>query len=483
MSQITSLKQLANSRLYVAPANPTGNVLKQQLTQDKIHVTALLDNLKTGEGIVNSPDSLCISDAIVVASGPNQLAISKTLRKRGFKQAIYLQQAPGVTSVREFNSYKLLEFFKAQLAFVRNSAIRFLAASLPRTKVLYLASGFVDSNVLLLYQQHEKENPGEANALLLRATRNQKYFTNAEKFSVKSIWWLLTAKVIIIDHELEHPVFNQIRKIIPVVQLWHGLLYKKLAGNAHLEQVEDEVFNCSSTWFTENVFPDLFKAKKYYSYGFPRNDALLQSAEYRCFDASLPLSELQSLKASCDRFIVYMPTYRDDGQDEFPFSLAPLDSALEKANIKLILKLHPFVKLQVDYTVKGQSLSRVHGCQKILAFPSDKDIYPWLPDSAMLITDYSSVVFDYLVLDKPIVYFQYDREHYLKTRGAHNCVSEELFVAGERVETFEALLETIEEISVEKNDMYQESRRVLINKLGLVKEPAIPQLLDLIRNY
>ncbi|MCP4220690.1 MAG: hypothetical protein GY765_39045, partial [bacterium] len=86
-----------------------------------------------------------------------------------------------------------------------------------------------------------------------------------------------------------------------------------------------------------------------------------------------------------------------------------------------------------------------------------KDIYPFLPLADLLITDYSSIYFDYLLLDRPIVFFPYDLETYINeerglifeydrlTPGPHCFSREEL-----EKEVFTAL--------VDLKDSYKEKR-------------------------
>jgi len=83
-------------------------------------------------------------------------------------------------------------------------------------------------------------------------------------------------------------------------------------------------------------------------------------------------------------------------------------------NQVLYVKLHPFVKTAIDYS------DFVH----IKPFPEDYESYDFLNASDVLITDYSSIMFDYAVSKKKIVLFTYDREEYLTGRGMYLDLNE-----------------------------------------------------------
>jgi hypothetical protein len=82
-----------------------------------------------------------------------------------------------------------------------------------------------------------------------------------------------------------------------------------------------------------------------------------------------------------------------------------LNDGLRKRNNLLIIKTHINTPNYVFQT--AANLSNVH------VMTSDLDIYSILPFSSALITDYSSVMFDYLLLDKPIYYYTNDKEEFI----------------------------------------------------------------------
>lgn len=95
-----------------------------------------------------------------------------------------------------------------------------------------------------------------------------------------------------------------------------------------------------------------------------------------------------------------------------------LDSFLENHEMNLFIKLHPMDSLNND-----ESLLLINRhCKNIRIATNNNgmlkdNMYVILPSSYALITDYSSIYFDYLLLEKPIGLINYDKEEYKQNRG------------------------------------------------------------------
>lgn len=482
MKSVFLSKDLLNRSVFIAPANPAGNHLFGNLRKSGCKVEGLIDNLKTGQGISNHPSEIHSDAYIVVAPGPRQLNICQTLRRRGFLQPILMSENDQFRLFHERMLARLTRIFRQ---IVYQSLVCILAKLTPKSTIVYLASGFVDSNVQLVFDAHQKAYSDKILGLV-SCPRSEvpPGFINAEQHRWRTFWGLMRAKVIVIDHELSHSVFDLLRNSVSIVQLWHGLPYKHISGNAHLQHVQDDVFISSSTWYNHHVFCELFKANRFLSLGHPRNDALIQSPEERQFSKVLGISALQQFQRSCSGFLVYMPTYRDSGNNYIPLPLSQLNDIFKETNARLILKLHPFATEAMGDIVSSTDnpLPHLKGFSNIHVFPATEDIYPWLGNGQMLITDYSSVVFDYLLCDKPILYYQYDADEYLKLRGVP-IVDDGLFIAGEIARNQQELLSCIRNFFSEYEDTYKQVRENLRQKLGIEAKQATPEILSLIRRY
>ena len=135
------------------------------------------------------------------------------------------------------------------------------------------------------------------------------------------------------------------------------------------------------------------------------------------------------------REILFMPTWRewlaDDGVDDFVTSdcyrslldlvTSPsLVALLEANNYRLKIYLH-------FYFHKFIGLFEIPHTEFVEFLPVDADVQDYIINSAVMITDYSSVAWDFFYLDKPVLFFQPDLDSYLRMRGSYLDMSTELF--------------------------------------------------------
>jgi CDP-glycerol glycerophosphotransferase (TagB/SpsB family) len=156
--------------------------------------------------------------------------------------------------------------------------------------------------------------------------------------------------------------------------------------------------------------------------GYSRNDLLIH-----CIGEGVqnPFSKRKSHKV-----ILWMPTFRQsvqkslseqncDTETGLPLfsdraSLEELDAFLEKQEIEILVKIH---HLQADKTVFANQYSSISFVTDEMIRSDGFQLYEIVGKSDALITDYSSVSFDYLLVDKPIGYVLDDIESYESDRG------------------------------------------------------------------
>jgi len=203
----------------------------------------------------------------------------------------------------------------------------------------------------------------------------------------------------------------------------------------------------NSMW-ENNVVVEAFKLspKKLQSIGYPRNDVLSsQIKDSEIHSPELPQMQSGAKPAHC---ILYCPTFRpSEGTDGYsPLDIRKLDAFLTKHEAVLFLQLHPkYLREKLGEVVS----------QRIIFLEGGKDIYPQLKNIDICISDYSSLPYDFLLLDRPIIYYQYDYDTYVKSLGLQD--EPEKITPGKQVHTFDELLETLEEI-IKGNDEYKEKR-------------------------
>lgn len=454
-------KDWQGQRLYIAPDNPAGRNLALLLQQQGATVLGMVDNLKQGPDVCNHVSHSKPHDAVLIASSDFQQKIAEGMLINGFiTKKIWCCTSHNPLQFKRYKARSILKKFKTLM----NECLASLLDLLPKGPVVYYAEKYVDSNVLVAFDAHQKLYQDVY--LVVKDAQRSFHPTQVDKpWRVR--WLVQRAKVLVLDHESTDPVFNRIRTQAKVVQLWHGLPFKHLAGNKHFAHILDEAFISSSSWFNQQIFPGMFKAKHYLDFGYPRNDALLQAPAQRCWHNALPLSQLQQLRAG-KKLIVFMPTYRDNGQNEHPIHWAELQQFLIEHNAVFVMKTHPFL-------APFDELRQQEGCDRIFHYPGRFNVYPWLADADLLITDYSSVAFDFLLCNKPVLHFIYDIDQYAKVRGQF-VIAKEDFIAGSVAENFDQLLE---QIALDlTSDRFASKRQALQQKFSMVNTEACPALID-----
>ena len=199
-----------------------------------------------------------------------------------------------------------------------------------------------------------------------------------------------------------------------VVNLWHGMPLKKIGNLESQNSKKDYNFFtyllCSSEMFRD-VMKNAFHAdnSQIMLAGGPRNDDLYNPKRLRN-------EKLQ---------VVWMPTYRSselsvEGGESLPFTLSiknwkELDKFLIQKGICLFIKLHPLEKNLI--ALDDLKLLNIVVINDKMLQSLKIPTYSFLGGMDALITDYSSVYFDYLLLDRPIGFVSSDADSYSSQRG------------------------------------------------------------------
>lgn len=210
------------------------------------------------------------------------------------------------------------------------------------------------------------------------------------------------------------------------IQTWHGTPLKKLAmdmdsvhmaGEKGIDNYKKNFYENAQTWdylisqnhFSTEIFRRAFAfQKEMLEIGYPRNDVLFAKNNEKDIieikkQLGIPLDK---------KVILYAPTWRDNefyGKGQYKFNRAmDFDLMQEKLSDEyvMIVKYHYLVMDSIDWTpYKGF----IYSCN--LSY----DISLLYLAADLLITDYSSVMFDYSLLKRPMFFFCYDLEEYRDT--------------------------------------------------------------------
>lgn len=222
------------------------------------------------------------------------------------------------------------------------------------------------------------------------------------------------------------------------IQTFHGMPLKKIGHDAIVEikgisRINTFRFNWLNT-FVSKLKISLKKKSLYQKYdlivsssrecteryytafdnrsvamlGFARNDVLM-SDELNFFK-NMHLPSIIKKR----RVISYVPTFRDVPSDKIPFTdeqWVKLNNLLQKTKSVMLLKKHPYEK----------NLEAPGGLNNIIDVSSQvEDVMDLLLVTDILVTDYSSVFFDFIVTGKPVIYYSYDSEEYIEScRGMY----------------------------------------------------------------
>lgn len=194
-----------------------------------------------------------------------------------------------------------------------------------------------------------------------------------------------------------------------VFNLWHGMPLKRI-GNM-LPGFEKTDYNYfTSVLCTSEFFRDIMKKSfncndsQIIICGQPRTDEMLKSASAKYSDGV--------------RLLLWLPTFRQGHADELdilnPEQFSYLDSLCGEYGWKVIIKLHPLSEYSPERLRKFNNINIID--QE--AFEKNGvGLYSMLGQANALITDYSSVYFDYLLLDRPIGFAVSDMKNYENERG------------------------------------------------------------------
>lgn len=268
---------------------------------------------------------------------------------------------------------------------------------------------------------------------------------------------LARSDVILLDDSFPPLNWLKLGPKVRIIQLWHAAGAFKTVGYSRVGTPADadrfaRVHKDYTAAIVSSEHDVPFYAEAFgipedrvHATGIPRMD--------RFFDEGARAAGLAAARAafpsSVGRFtILYAPTFRGVGPKNPTFDLDRLDYAalhavaVEKDAI-VIIKMHPFVvqALAIPDAFRDRLLD---GSQARI------DVNDLLFAVDLLITDYSSIVFEYSTLGRPMLFFAYDLDDYTGSRDFY--VPFESFVPGRIVRTFPEMLDAIrrDDYQVEK---------------------------------
>ena len=242
--------------------------------------------------------------------------------------------------------------------------------------------------------------------------------------SLQYFYYLAKSKIWISNCKLPSYCLKKRKQVY--IQTWHGTPLKRLAYDINIDEKQTfyrskmskqemvKSYDDDSKQYNYLISPNSFTSEKYQScfkvssdkikeFGYPRNDFLV----------NLKQDQIEQLKVklglpSDKKIILYAPTWRDNSFNHkgYTFNLQcdfkKWQHYLEKDYV-VIFKPHYLISNKFDNEQFKDFL---------YLFDANIDINELYAVSDLLITDYSSVFFDYSILDRPILFYMYDLDDY-----------------------------------------------------------------------
>ncbi|MDK9844886.1 CDP-glycerol glycerophosphotransferase family protein [Staphylococcus equorum] len=247
-----------------------------------------------------------------------------------------------------------------------------------------------------------------------------------------------------------HPMLIglKFRKKQEIIQVWHAVGAFKTVGFSRIGKKGGFFYHYKNhRYYTKSfvasehdvpIYGEAFgiKDKNVIPTGVPRTDVFFDE-NYKELSQKRVFSKYPNIKDK--NIILFAPTFRGNGHRTafYPFfklDLERLASYAKDNNAVILFKMHPLVRNNIKIPKKYENyLIDVHDYTEVndLLFVSD-----------LLISDYSSIIYEFALLKKPMLFYAFDLENYIETRDFYINYPE--FVPGKIVRNFNDLMKAIE---------------------------------------
>lgn len=255
------------------------------------------------------------------------------------------------------------------------------------------------------------------------------------------------------------PIFHG--KDQKVVQMWHGSAFKApdegmLKGHSFDKPYYTNVFSSSKHFAPIFSYCFSIPVQQVVICGQPRCDVLYKENPHYAF------GEYRKL-------ILWAPTFRKSSVTGYSDStaddnlvpvlkkedFAEINSKLRELGVKVVVKLHPLQDLDQYHTTDLDHFVLLSHKEFVRR---KMDLYKFMAQSDALITDYSSIFIDYLLLDRPIAFTEDDMDDYTRGFVFDNPKS---YQPGFRIKTKEDFLAFAESLVNGDDDYKSERKRVM----------------------
>jgi CDP-glycerol glycerophosphotransferase (TagB/SpsB family) len=302
---------------------------------------------------------------------------------------------------------------------------------------------------------------------------------------VRAIYHLATSRYFFVDDYYLPIYMITPRKGSDIIQLWHAAgafkkfgystLGRSFGPSAHyVEHIKIHSNYSKVVVSTEEVIPFYAEAfqtpiKQIYPLGLPRTDYFFETDKHEEFKKRF-LTEYPELVNK--KLVLYAPTFRGSSHQQSTFDYSINFHSLSKVlgdEYAILVHLHPYMNGEIDRDRQFggfvYQLDNVYSIEEILTI------------SDLLITDYSSIIFDYSILSRPIAFFASDLASYTKERDFYYRYEE--FVPGPIFHQSEELAHWIKQGDYDMDAIAKFKNRFLPGCDGNVTSRVVNKLIDL----
>ncbi|AMA64729.1 CDP-glycerol:poly(glycerophosphate) glycerophosphotransferase [Candidatus Arsenophonus lipoptenae] len=351
--------------------------------------------------------------------------------------------------------------------------ISILSLFIPKNnkKIIFKSIPDLSGNAKALSEFISKNCHGYQILWLVSSNIESDSFNVIKSGTLKSFYHYFTSKYVVTTH---NEMIGTTSSSQTYISLWHGMPLKKI-GYLGFDSIGMEDYSANriaTSEITRSVISACFreKANNIFITGQPRNDFLFEN---RIIDF---------INNNDKNKIIFTPTFRvnqkslkySDGiaikNNNFfrvtDFNIKILDSFLEEQNAELFIKLHPFEENTLISTelTKNITIIKTDMLQK-----RNLDINHLLNKMDILITDYSSIYFDYLLLDRPICFLIPDIDIYQSLKNGFILEPVNFWMPGAHIFNQYSLQNELKKILSGK-DKYQKQRAIINNLINFHKD-------------
>ena len=278
---------------------------------------------------------------------------------------------------------------------------------------------------------------------------------------IKLIWTISKQSFVFIDDYSPLFKFINLDKKTKLIQVWHAGVGFKSVGYARFGFGGPEPYNSCHRKYDYAivgskalipVYGEVFGIgkEKILPYGLPRLDNYLKEEKINSTREEL-YQKYPELKDK--KIILFAPTFRGREQKKahYPYEKIDLESIYNLCNEKgymFLIKMHPFIKKKIKIPEKYKT--RIKDFSN---YPEINDLF-YITD--ILITDYSSNIYDFSLLNKPIILYAFDLDEYQLINKIQRPIRE--YAPGKVCDNFEEVISAIqnEDFELDRLKKYRE---------------------------